>query len=65
MERQRALDGRWNCVSVGVGRWLKLTQSVHQNSGEERNWFVLVPATLIHPYTHQIIQLMTGFGWKA
>lgn len=34
-------------------------------SCEERNWFVLIPAALIHSHPHQIIQLITGFGWKA
>lgn len=52
-------------MSLGVGRWLMLTQSVHQNSCEERNWFVLIPAALIHSHPHQIIELITGFGWKA
>lgn len=50
---------------LGVGRWLKLTQSVHQNSGEKRKWFELIPAALIHSHPHQTIQLITGFGWKA
>lgn len=52
-------------MSLGVGRWLKLTQSVHQNSCEERNWFVLISAALILSHPHQIIQLITDFGWKA